>query len=61
MQIVSRIMRKFKGKIISLKKKKKIAVTNVKNKFLKGVTQNHCLGFLVMYYQNQVEKHDLIT
>ena len=26
--------------------------------FLKGVTQNHCLGFLVTHYQYQVEKHE---
>ena len=26
-------------------------VTNVNNRFLKGVTQNHCLGFLVTCYQ----------
>ena len=38
---------KFEGKIISLKKNS--AIANVKNEFLKGVTQNHCLGFLVMY------------
>ena len=25
----------------------------MKNTFLKGVTQNHCLGFLVMHYQGK--------
>ena len=39
-------------------------MANVKNRFLKGVTQNHCLGFLVLYYQEiwgkQGWKHDSI-
>ena len=35
-------------KIISLKKK---PVANVNNRFLKEVPQNHCLGLLVLDYQ----------
>ena len=48
MKIVSRIMRNLEERLFL---SKKITVADVKNMFMKGVTQNHCLGFLAMYYQ----------
>ena len=57
MQIVSRIMKTSKERpFLSKKWQSRQCVEQVD--FLKGVTQNHCLGFLVMHYQNQVEKHE---
>ena len=45
---------------------KKKTVANVNNRFLKEVTQNHCLGLLVLDYQEiwgkpQVESMTIFT
>ena len=57
MQIVSRIMKTAKERpFLSKKWQSPQCVEQVD--FLKGVTQNHCLGFLVTHYQKQVEKRE---
>ena len=49
MQFVSKVMRNLEERLFLFLKNSRFS--NVKNSFLKGVTQNHCLGFPAMYYQ----------